>query len=359
MHERLRSAACRAGAACSTCPRARHRHRRRPRHRGPARAAGRASRPTARFTRVHTAHVETVHTEPRIVTNDDVPVVLHTLDYEAHGGLARVEWYDGAWAPLVPDAGCYVTLFVDDRPVASRAARRPHRASTRRDPAALVWVGHARARTGDARGARRACRRGLRHPPGLGGASDHRRPARDGVGVTALRLGLLALLAGAVAVAALARPSEPHPPQFAQAHDVRAADTSHKLFTGPDRAPELLHRLELETRCPTLAIEWTSTNVEPTTPDSWAIVELRLDGRVVPARVLRRRRRRLRGRPGSAARGAVPRRRGRTPSRRGCTAVGPSPPGACPTPTRRTSGSTRSLAQDDPPAGARPATCAA
>jgi hypothetical protein len=176
--------------------------------------------------------------------------------------------------------------------------------------------------------------------------------------VTALRLGLLALLAGAIAVAALAWPSEPHPPQFVQAHDVRAADTSHKLFTGPDRAPELLHRLELETRCPTLAIEWTSTNVEPTTPDSWAIVELRLDGRVVqrayfgagvgvyedgPARLLWR--------------GAAP--PGPHTVEAWLHGGGAVAAWGLPYTDPPHVGLDTLVAQDDPPAGARPATCAA
>lgn len=96
--------------------------------------------PADRFSQVHTAHVETVHTEPRIVTNDDVPVVLHTLDYEAHGGIARVEWYDGAWAPLVPDAGCYVTLYANGQALASALLGGRTGVNETR-PGGLVWVG--------------------------------------------------------------------------------------------------------------------------------------------------------------------------------------------------------------------------
>ena len=66
-----------------------------------------------------------------------------------------------------PTRACYVTLFVDGRPVASRAARRPHRASNESRPGG-ARVGRARSGADRCtlRGPRRACRRGLRDPPG-------------------------------------------------------------------------------------------------------------------------------------------------------------------------------------------------
>lgn len=176
--------------------------------------------------------------------------------------------------------------------------------------------------------------------------------------MTALRIGLLALLAGAIVVALLGRPSDAPEPAFAQAHDILATDSSRRVFTGPERAPELLHRLELVTRCPTLAIEWTSTNLEPTTPDAWAVVELRLDGRVVqqayvgagigiyedgPARLLWR--------------GTAP--PGPHTVEAWLHGGGPIAAWGLPYTNRPHIGLDTLLAQDDPPAGARPATCAA
>jgi hypothetical protein len=96
--------------------------------------------PTGGDPRLHTAHTETVHTTPRIISDDDVPVVLHRLDYAAHGGVVRVEWYDGAWAPLAPDTGCYVTLYADDRPIAS-ALLGGRSGENQSRPGSLVWVG--------------------------------------------------------------------------------------------------------------------------------------------------------------------------------------------------------------------------
>jgi hypothetical protein len=101
--------------------------------------------------------------------------------------------------------------------------------------------------------------------------------------MTALRLGLVAVLAGSLAVAVLARPARTDPPQgrLATAYDVRSTTTPHTLVTRPDMTPVVLHRVALVTHCPRLAIEWSSTNVEPGTPGAWAVLELLLDGRVV------------------------------------------------------------------------------
>lgn len=90
--------------------------------------------------RIHTAHVETVHKAPRIISDDDVPVVLHELDYQAHDGVVRIEWYDGAWAPLAPDTGCYVTLYADGRALTSALLGGRSGANQAR-PGGLVWVG--------------------------------------------------------------------------------------------------------------------------------------------------------------------------------------------------------------------------
>jgi hypothetical protein len=101
--------------------------------------------------------------------------------------------------------------------------------------------------------------------------------------VTALRLALVALLAGSLAVAIVARPARSDPPQarLASAYDVRTTTTPHTLVTGPGLTPAILHRVALITHCPVLAVEWASTNVEPGTPGAWAVLELVLDGRVV------------------------------------------------------------------------------
>ena len=218
-----------------------------------------------------------------------------------------------------------------------------------------MWVGGLGRGPVHARDPRRARRRGLRHPPGLAGAPDHRRAARDGVGVTALRLGLLALLAGAIAVAA---PGASRPTR--RSRRSRRPTTSSPptrragSFTGPERAPALLHRLELDDPLPDAR---RSSGRRPTssrrrrTPGP--VVELRLDGRVVQRASFGAGDRHLRGRPGPAAVARCGAAGAATRSRRGCTAAGRSPPGACPTPNAPHIGLDTLLAQDDPPAGAR------
>lgn len=99
----------------------------------------------------------------------------------------------------------------------------------------------------------------------------------------ALRLGLVLILVGSVAITVLARPSPERPriARLAQAYDVRTTTLTQQVITGPAEPPAILHRVALVTHCPVLAVEWASTNVEPTKPGAWAALELIVDGQVV------------------------------------------------------------------------------
>jgi hypothetical protein len=89
---------------------------------------------------VRVSHVATTHAETRLIGPADVPFVLHRLEHESRGGIVRVEWYDGAWAPRAPESGCYVSLFVDGERIAGTLLGGRRGVNETR-PGSLVWVG--------------------------------------------------------------------------------------------------------------------------------------------------------------------------------------------------------------------------
>jgi hypothetical protein len=111
-------------------------------------AAALLDRLDSKVKRVYVAQTATVHTEPRVLTDADMPFVLQHLDYLAHGGVTRIEWFDGAWAPRTRDAGSYVSLFVDDERVTS-ALMGGRSGDNSSRPGSLVWVGSLAAGTRD------------------------------------------------------------------------------------------------------------------------------------------------------------------------------------------------------------------
>jgi hypothetical protein len=104
---------------------------------GCAVGSGAASLILDRGTRVYVASSQQIFTHSRFFTG---PALLHALRVESHGGITRIEWYDGAWTPLAPRTGSYVSLYVDERRVAS-ALLGGYFGSHESRPGSLIWVG--------------------------------------------------------------------------------------------------------------------------------------------------------------------------------------------------------------------------
>ena len=95
--------------------------------------------PPPTFGHVTSASSQTVHTEARLVGHD-LPYTLHRLPYNANGGTARIEWYDGAWSPTRPNSGSVVSLFLDGKRLASGLAGG-YTGWFEARPGSVVWVG--------------------------------------------------------------------------------------------------------------------------------------------------------------------------------------------------------------------------
>lgn len=167
---------------------------------------------------------------------------------------------------------------------------------------------------------------------------------------------LLALAAAtAFAIVAAGRVEEPEP-AFTIAYDRDDFDATRRVPLGDDHPPVELHRLQVTLRCDDAGFEWYSSNLEPTRPDTEAVVELVVDGTVRASAVVGGRRGvfadspawlRWQGTVGRGERDVAVRLRGRGSfGDWGVPYVTPDRPGQ-----------DTLLVVDRPPPGAQPATC--
>ncbi len=77
---------------------------------------------------------------PRRYSTTDAGRVLHSARFVAHGGLARIEWFDGRWAPLAPRRTSDVSLYLDGRRRASTRVAANRGAHESRF-GSIIWAG--------------------------------------------------------------------------------------------------------------------------------------------------------------------------------------------------------------------------
>jgi hypothetical protein len=59
----------------------------------------------------------------------------------SHGGIMRLEWYNGSWTPLNPRTGCAISLYMDGSRLAT-ALLGGYSGVFESVPASLTWAGH-------------------------------------------------------------------------------------------------------------------------------------------------------------------------------------------------------------------------
>jgi hypothetical protein len=95
---------------------------------------------------VRVASSQKTFDRPRFVTTSSAGTTLQRVSVEAGSKPVLIQWYDGAWKPLTPRAGCYVQLVLDGRTVGSAllGGRTGHN-ETR--PGWLDWRGRLKSGT--------------------------------------------------------------------------------------------------------------------------------------------------------------------------------------------------------------------